>query len=186
MSLRNQLKKLDLGMSRKAVSLVPHNGDWLKVYSLIEATLTEHLSCDIKLHHIGSTSIPGIHAKPILDILGVVPSIEGFEHSRSELESFGFIWKGEYGIKGRRYGVLNDESNETNLIHLHVFSKSDREVEKHLLFRDYLRTFADAAKRYEELKKKLVAAQAENRVNYSEGKSELIVSLIDEAMKWKK
>lgn len=140
MSLRDQLKKLNVGMSRKAVSLSPHNENWFKAFAIANATLRKQIPANLELHHIGSTSIPNIHAKPILDVLGIVPSIEAFDSHRSELEALGFAWKGEYGISNRRYCVLYDENEEFGLIHLHVFAKADREVEKHLVFRDYLRS----------------------------------------------
>lgn len=98
----------------------------------------------------------------------------------------GFVWKGEYGIANRRYCVLYDENEEIGLVHLHVFAKADGEVEKHLVFRDYLRASAEASTRYEELKKKLAETHAEERANYSEGKSQLIAQLLSEAREWKK
>lgn len=186
MSLRDQLKKLDLGMSRKAVSLAPHNSNWSKAFTVVETIFKEHIPNNLELYHIGSTAIPGIHAKPILDVLGVVPSIEAFDNSRSELESLGFVWKGEYGITGRRYCVLYNESEEIGLVNLHVFAKADHEVEKHLVFRDYLRASPEASGRYEDLKKRLAEVHIGARTNYSEGKSELIGVLLNEAFRWNK
>lgn len=186
MSLRDQLKNLNVGMSRKIVSLSPHNPNWFKAFLAADKVLKEQISTDLELHHIGSTSIPGIYAKPILDILGVVPSIEAFDNKRSELEFLGFVWKGEYGITGRRYCVLYNENEDVGLIHLHVFEKSDDEVEKHLIFRDYLRASKDASYRYEELKKKLAQSFTGVRINYSEGKAQLIAQLLEEAYNWKK
>lgn len=90
MTLRDQLKKLNVGMSRKTVSLAPHDPNWFKAFILAQAALGAHVSQDLELHHIGSTSVPGIHAKPILDILGAVPSIEAFDssHHYCSLEGF--------------------------------------------------------------------------------------------------
>lgn len=88
MSLRNQLKNLNVGMSRKSLSLSPHDTNWFKAFNVANISLKEQVPKDLELHHIGSTSIPGIHAKPILDILGVVPSIEAFDNNRPELESW--------------------------------------------------------------------------------------------------
>lgn len=186
MSLRNRLKELNLGMSRKAVSLSPHTPNWSKAFIVAATNIRERISSGLDLHHIGSTSIPNLHAKPILDILGVVSSIEAFDSNQSELEALGFVWKGEYGIANRRYCVLYDESEQFGLIHLHVFAKSDREVEKHLVFRDYLRDSSEASGRYEEFKKKLAEAHTGVRANYSEGKAELIAQLLSEAFEWKK
>lgn len=186
MSLRDQLKKLNVGMSRKTVSLAPHNANWTTAFRLASDSIKRHVPKDLDLHHIGSTSIPNIHAKPIIDILGIVPSIEIFDSRRSELEALGFVWKGEYGIANRRYCVLYDESEEIGLIHLHVFAKADHEVERHLVFRDYLRASPEASRRYEELKRKLADAHADTRTEYSEGKSVLIAQLLSEAFEWKK
>lgn len=186
MVLRDRLKHLSVGMSRKKVSLSPHNPAWLEAFGVASAALRARISKDFQLHHIGSTSIPGIRAKPILDILGVVPSVEAFDGDRPELESLGFVWKGEYGIAGRRYCVLYDEREEIGLIHLHVFAKSDDEVEKHLIFRDYLMASPEAFRRYEERKTALAETHSEARTNYSEGKSELIAQLVREAFDWKR
>lgn len=186
MSLRERLKELNLGMSRKSVSLSPYTLNWSKAFSVANAIIRERIPSGLDLHHIGSTAIPNIHAKPILDVLGVVPSIEDFDSRRSELESLGFVWKGEYGIANRRYCVLYDQSEEIGLIHLHVFSKADHEVEKHLVFRDYLRATPQASRQYEELKRKLADTHANARTNYSDGKSELIAQLLNEALEWKK
>lgn len=186
MSLRDQLKKLNVGMSRKVVSLSPHSQNWSRAFLLVQSAIREQLPPDLELHHMGSTSIPGIYAKPILDVLGVVPSIENFESRRSELEALGFVWKGEYGIANRRYCVLYDENEEIGLVHLHVFAKADPEVVKHLVFRDYLRASPNACRRYEEFKRKLADTHADARTNYSEGKSVLIGQLLSEALEWKK
>lgn len=67
MSLREQLKKLNLGMRRKEVYLSPHNADWSKAFVVTNSILIKELTTDIELHHIGSTAISGIRAKPILD-----------------------------------------------------------------------------------------------------------------------
>lgn len=185
MSLRDQLKKWNVGMNRATVSLSPHDANWSKAFKEVEIMLREKIPTGLDLHHIGSTSIPGIHAKPILDILGVVPSIEVFDAHQSTLESLGFVYKGEYGIPHRRYCVLYDENEKVGLIHLHVFAKSNSEVERHLVFRDYLRSSPDAAYRYEDLKKKLAQSFAEARTSYSEGKAKLITQLLEEAIHWK-
>lgn len=186
MSLREQLKLFNLGMSRTAITLPHHDSKWSEAFLVAKITLTECISTELKLHHIGSTSIPGIAAKPILDLLGVVPFIEIFDSFKAYLETLGFVWKGEYGIANRRFCVLYDESEEFSLIHLHVFANSDFEVEKHLIFRDYLRASQEASVRYQKLKMALAEVHRESRTNYSEGKSDLIAQLLEEAYEWKK
>jgi GrpB-like predicted nucleotidyltransferase (UPF0157 family)/8-oxo-dGTP pyrophosphatase MutT (NUDIX family) len=172
-------------MNRSSVSLSSHQKEWAKAFALIEKETNDKIPARTKLHHIGSTSIPGIQAKPILDILGVVTSVDNFDKYQSAMESLGFIWKGEYGIPNRRYCVLYDETGTIGLVHLHVFAETDKEVERHLIFRDYLINSADAAMRYQETKSKLAAAFTSDRTKYSEGKSELITQLLGEAFAWK-
>ena len=70
MSLRDQLKILNVGMNRKMVSLSSHDASWFDAFAIADAILIAQIPSRLKLHHIGSTSIPGIHAKPISDILG--------------------------------------------------------------------------------------------------------------------
>lgn len=181
MSLRERLTKLNVGMSREVVLLAPHNANWFEAFALASSTLKKQIPADLELHHIGSTAIPEIHAKPILDLLGVVPSIEGFDSHKPQLEALGFVWKGEYGISQRRYCVLHDESGEFDLIHLHVFESADTEVEKHLVFRDYLRSSPKASSRYEDLKQKLAGVHSNARTNYAAGKAALITALLREA-----
>lgn len=118
MSLRDQLKKLNVGMIRAAVSLSPHNENWFQAFAVASTALKKQIPANLELLYIGSTSIPNIHEKPILNILCVVPSIETFDRHRPELEALGFVWNGEYGISNRRCCVLYDETEELGLIHL--------------------------------------------------------------------
>ena len=185
MSLRLQLIELKLGMNQNLISLMPHEASWSTAFKLVESCLHDLISDGLELHHIGSTSISGINAKPILDVLGVVSSIEAFDLHKNKLESMGFVWKGEFGIANRRYCVLSDPTDELTLLHLHVFEKTNTEVEKHLVFRDYLKNSPRAAKRYEDLKLSLANSSPKDRSIYSERKSELISHLLAEAYQWR-
>jgi GrpB-like predicted nucleotidyltransferase (UPF0157 family) len=106
------------------VVLVPHDLAWKQLASaeaaLISALLTDQL---IAIHHIGSTSIPGIKAKPILDFLGVVHSIEVFDEHPGLLEVIGYQAKGEMGIPGRRYFKKPAQGTDTH--HIHFYQDGD-------------------------------------------------------------
>jgi len=171
-------------MSRKQVSLSDYLSDWEECFDEVKMEIQKGIPYeDLDLHHIGSTSIPKIKAKPIIDILGVVKNIDEADRLKSSFEALGFVYKGEYGIEGRRYCVLYDKTQEKGLVHLHIFGRGHSEVERHLLFRDYLRENKDAADRYDRLKVKLVTLYSTMREKYTNSKSNLIQEILDEAMK---
>lgn len=139
----------------------------------------------MRLYHCGSTSIAGIAAKPIIDIVGSAPSLTELDSKKNLLEEIGYENKGEYGITGRRYSVLYDSQKQTGYVHLHLFAHGDPEIEKHLVFRDYLRTNTTSAKEYEADKLRLIESNTP-RSAYSESKGAKISEIITVAQGWKK
>jgi hypothetical protein len=131
------------------------------------------------VHHIGSTAIPGIHAKPVLDILlEVFPAPLEAPHLEA-LGQLGYEYRGESGIAGRQFFRTNPRTR-----HLHAFKLDSSEVHRHLLFRDYLRAHAMEAKRYEALKLELASRFAHDREAYTNGKDALIRELLAAAERW--
>jgi GrpB-like predicted nucleotidyltransferase (UPF0157 family) len=103
----------------------------------------------IAVHHIGSTAIPGIRAKPILDLIPVVASLAEFEKSRSIIEGLGYVWWGEYGLAGRRFCTLDEPQTGRRNAQLHCYEQSSSEIIRHIAFRDYLIAHPDLAREYE-------------------------------------
>lgn len=98
-------------------------------------------------HHIGSTSVYGLPAKPIIDIMPVVRDIEAVDHSNSAFEQIGYECMGEYGIPGRRY-LRKGKVERTH--HVHIFEESNaHDIQRHLAVRDYLRAHADMAMEFD-------------------------------------
>ena len=175
-----------IGLKRGEVQLFPQHPRWKRLFSDEAHLVYDQLRIEkLRLFHCGSTSIPGIAAKPVIDMVGSVPSLDELDSKRALLEELGYEWKGEYGIAGRRYVVLYDQQKQTAFVHLHFFSEESPEVEKHLLFRDYLRSNLEAAKDYEDQKLRLVGSQIP-RSAYSESKSEKISEILAAAKAWKK
>jgi len=103
----------------------------------------------ITVDHIGSTAIPGIRAKPVLDLMPIVRGLAEFEASRTVIEALGYAWWGEYGLAGRRYCTLDDALTGRRKVQLHCYEQGSTEIMRHLAFRDYLRSRPALAREYE-------------------------------------
>lgn len=164
--------------------VVPHDSNWKLAFE-IEAKAIENAlrKTPIQLHHIGSTAIPGILAKPIIDLLGVVPKLDDAEANARVFEGLGYEVMGAYGIEGRRYFRKTD-SNGTRTHHLHVFEKGSIHVERHLAFRDFLRTYPNVAEEYSLLKESLTQGDAPSWEAYMDGKDPFVRRVEPQAVDW--
>ncbi|MCP4911692.1 MAG: GrpB family protein [Oligoflexia bacterium] len=179
MSIHSIFLENGLGLERdNKVRLVEHNPKWKDVFTRESTRILEGLEIEsLKLHHCGSTSITNIMAKPILDIVGEVDRIDELDSNKDRFEAIGYVYKGEYGIPGRRYCVLYNEDQTLGFCHLHIFSKGSTELIDHILFRDYLRENERAAEKYETVKRSLNVPRNE----YSDAKTDVITELLKEA-----
>jgi len=137
------------------------------------------------LHHIGSTAVPGILAKPIIDMLGVVEHLDWVDQNTHALERLGYEAMGAYGIDGRRYFRKSDAGGVRSH-HLHVFQASSPHIDRHLAFRDYLRAHGGVAQRYSDLKAALVRQADATRETYIDGKDPFIAETESLALAWYK
>ncbi len=131
----------------------------------------------LDVQHIGSTSIPGMPAKPILDIGVAVANFEEAVRCIPLMEQLGYSYKGENGIPRRHYFV----KGEPRTHHLHMLEAASEEWKNHLLFRDYLRGNAEAARAYANLKRQLAASFAADREAYQTGKERFINAVLRQA-----
>jgi GrpB-like predicted nucleotidyltransferase (UPF0157 family) len=166
------------------VILVPYDPIWKQLASeealRISACLKDQLYA---IHHIGSTSIPGIKAKPILDLMGVVKDLTLLDQCSHLLEQIGYKARGENGIPGRRY--FSKPSQGARSHHLHFFQIGDPNIDRMLLFRDYLLAHPVMASAYEGLKEILAAEYSNDRRSYSDAKTAFIRDIERRAIQWK-
>ena len=127
----------------------------------------------VGIHHIGSTSIPGIVAKPIIDMLLEVTSVEALDECTASIEALGYEAKGEFGISGRRY-FRKDNATGLREYQVHAFATDSGEVDRHLAFRNYLRSHPAVAEEYSRLKLKLAKQYPTDMVAYTDAKSPFI------------
>lgn len=141
-------------MNFKNIVVTPYNPDWPHIFEKEASKIKEAIGSNcIAIHHIGSTSVPGLSAKPVIDMIGVVKDPE---KAIEPLEALGFKYKGEYNIPMRRY-FNRSEGVETNL---HVYEEGHPEIELNLLFRDYLRNHPEVREEYAKLKENLLKDRA--------------------------
>lgn len=165
------------------VELEPHNPAWAEDAQREAARLALAIGATlVTVHHIGSTAIPGIQAKPILDLLPVVVDIAELNANRARLEALGYAAWGEYGLPGRRCFTLNDAATARRKVQLHCYQADSPEIERHLAFRDYLRARADLARDYEAEKCRCRDRHPLDSHAYTECKSQWIRRIEAEAL----
>lgn len=136
----------------------------------------------VSIHHIGSTSVPDIFAKPVIDVLAVIKKIEDADKLNNNFMEKDYEPRGEYGIPGRRYFVKKESAN-SNKIHLHTFGESDtNKIEQYLAFRDYLINNPEAAAEYSKLKISLAEKFSDDSESYQKGKDNFIKDIERKAM----
>lgn len=132
------------------VELLPHDPRWTDIAEEESQALATVLgSTLLTVHHVGSTAIPGISAKPILDLMPVVTSLLELDGHKGEIEALGYEWWGELGLPGRRYCTKSDPNTGRRLVQLHGYVDGSPEIERHRAFRDYLRERPDIARAYD-------------------------------------
>ena len=137
----------------------------------------------VAIHHIGSTAIPTVKAKPIVDMLVEVRDIEKIDDFNATMSGLGYLPRGEYGIAGRRYFIKGDEIYRTH--HIHVYQTGHPDIARHLDFRDYLIAHPEEAQAYSRLKEELAGRYPMDVASYVAGKDGLIKELDRRAKAWR-
>lgn len=137
----------------------------------------------IHVYHIGSTAIPTIKAKPVIDILVEVKNIQFVDRYNLKMKQLGYEALGENGIPQRRFFQKGGDKR-TN--HVHIFEQGNKEIARHLTFRDYMIAHPEEALRYSQLKQTLAEKFPYNIEKYIEGKNDYIKEVDTMAEKWRR
>ena len=166
----------------KKIEVVPHDPNWLSIFEAEAAQIKKILGNNcIALHHVGSTAIPGLAAKPKIDIIMVVRDLF---FQASELEAIGYKYRGGFNIPLRKCFTIRTADRNINL---HVFEENDPEIELNILFRDHLRSHHDARDEYALLKYNLIAEESLHEKNdsiytrYTLGKHDFIQNILNQS-----
>ena len=139
-------------MNKKHVVVMPYDESWKQAFTNIKSELEAALgNMALRIEHVGSTSVEGLSAKPIIDIDVVIKDTSMLEPVISALATIGYTHEGDLGIPGRE--AFKYEGKEHLMKHhLYVCAKDSDELKRHLAFRDYLRSHPEAVKEYSRVK----------------------------------
>jgi GrpB-like predicted nucleotidyltransferase (UPF0157 family) len=168
------------------VVVVPYDGRWPEKFSREADEVVRALGATaIRIHHIGSTSIVGMYAKPVIDMLLEVESLERLEASQADLVALGYRAMGEFGIPGRRHYRKSNAAG-VRQFHLHAYALASQHTERHLAFRDFMRLNEHLAIEYSELKRRLAYQHPDSIEEYQNGKDAFIRAVENRALQWRR
>jgi GrpB-like predicted nucleotidyltransferase (UPF0157 family) len=164
-----------IGLEKGVVRLVPYTPEWKQLYEMEKVSLQDRLDAYIlDIQHVGSTSIPGMLAKPIVDIAIAIADFEEARVCIPLMEELEYEYRGEFGIPHRHYFVKGDPRT----FHVHMSEIDSLEWENTILFRDYICQHTDIAKEYAQLKISLALKYPQERTAYMEGKTAFVERVI--------
>ena len=165
------------------VVIVAYDPDWPAMYEEEKRFLSNLLGdAIVAMEHIGSTAIPGLGAKAIIDVMAAVRRLADAEACIPALVTIGYEYAPEFeiAIPERRFFRKGPPGERTH--HLHIVELTSEFWDRHILFRDYLRAHPDDAEEYLRLKKGLAARFAADRASYTEAKTDFILGVVDRAL----
>lgn len=165
---------------QEPVIIVEYDPDWPSAFASLHRKLASILGdLAAATEHVGSTGVPGLAAKPILDVDVILSRAEEFPQAAERLAQVGYVHEGNFGVVGREAFTAPLESVPQ---HLYVCPPDSPELRRHLAFRDFLRAHPEAAMAYGDLKRRLAVQFRNDRDAYSEGKSSFVAEILQRAM----
>ena len=164
-----------LGLKRRELRVSPYWEEWKNLFEIEKRDIEKAIGNYIEdIQHVGSTSIPGMSAKPILDIAIAVKDFEEARICIKPLCDMEYTFRGENGIPRRHYFLKGEPCTH----HIHMLEKDNEEWEKLILFRDYLRSNQNIAEEYKELKRNLLQRLRGDRKAYQAAKADFVEAVI--------
>ena len=163
------------------VRLSDYDENWIQLFEDETYFLKDVFGNEIiEFEHFGSTSVPGMKAKPVIDMMCLVKDIKRIDRFNEQMSSFGYDVAGEWGIQDRR---LFRKGGEGRTHHIHFYQYDNPQIQRHLIFRDYLRTHPNEVELYTNLKERLAQKYDDTRF-YSKEKRTFVNELEQRSMSW--
>jgi GrpB-like predicted nucleotidyltransferase (UPF0157 family) len=174
------------------VAIVPYDPRWPELFRREKAHLLSCLPAELirRVEHFGSTAVPGLAAKPVVDLLVEVTDLQATRTRIAPVlaaQGYDYFWRPTHGDDGPPFYawfIKRDPGSGTRTHHLHMVEASFGEHWDRLLFRDYLIEHPRVAREYEELKFRLASAYPNDRVAYTNGKTEFVVRVTEQAKRF--
>lgn len=170
--------------SGPVVEVVPYDPAWPARFELERRLLAAALPAALSIEHIGSTSVVGLAAKPIIDIMVVVPEAHALAADVSGLERLGYEYRPHVFADDEHHLYFVKDTAGKRTHHLHVFGAASPKPRENRAFRDYLATHPDAARRYAAAKREAARAHPDSRGRYATAKQAVTLLLVSEARQW--
>jgi GrpB-like predicted nucleotidyltransferase (UPF0157 family) len=172
--------------NHRPYSLIPYDPDWANRFNFHAEIIQKVLGpIVLKIHHIGSTSIPGMAAKPNIDIEVVASNLDEVRNLSAKMVEAGYTPRGDYSNIGEEY-FTEDAKNGERLTSIHVLPAGHTDIQMQLNFRDYLRTHAEDRELYADTKRRLYGKYRNDYGSYDSGKKDVIEAIKKRAESWSK
>jgi len=163
-------------MSDQRIEVVPYRSEWVDLFEQERSSLALALALyPHQIEHIGSTSVPGLHAKPIIDIAVLLDDLSCVDQLIEPLAALGYEYQGEYGLPGRRFFTRG----KPRVFHLHLVDGRTDHWQRWLTFREILRRNEEIRGDYERLKQELAQRFSSDRAGYTASKSDFINDIVE-------
>jgi GrpB-like predicted nucleotidyltransferase (UPF0157 family) len=170
-------------MAQRRVEVAAYDAKWAELYEAEAERLRGVFgNLLVEILHIGSTAVPGLAAKPVIDIMPLVTAIEQVDALNPAMEKLDYLPKGEAGIRGRRLFIKPSDVVRTH--HVHVFQWGDPEGIRHLAFREFLKVHPELVEEYGNLKTRLAQQFPFDIHAYMDGKDEWVQRVEKQAVIW--
>ena len=170
-----------LGTNGGHIEIVGYRPEWRVIFDKEKESILERCRpWVIEVHHVGSTSVPGLAAKPLLDIMPVVANPDDGEDAVKPMATLGYRYREDNGLPGRFY--FDKIVDGRTVVHSHMYPQNQFDVRKLMAFRDHLRSHHEAALAYEGLKRKLASKYRNEREAYTDSKTAFIKCITEAAL----